>query len=150
MTRMNIEPLSAKHVPYVANIIKERWGISDEETKNEIERWMSDADNSICFVGIIDDTPVAFGLFDVQSKADPAIHSWNRQLWVEPAYRGSDYGNQLTLERFAWARKKGYESVYLSTETAKGYHSRFGWEVVKEEIKPDKTITIMRHDLSAF
>lgn len=123
---MNIEPLSLKYVPYVANIIKERWEISDEETMNEIERWMSDVDDSICFVGIVDDEPVAFGLFDVQSSVDQSIHSWNRQLYVEPLHRGSDYGHQLTLKRFRWAKSKGYESVYLSTEAAKDYHLRFG------------------------
>jgi GNAT superfamily N-acetyltransferase len=144
---MNIELLTPKYIPYVANVIKERWEISDEDTMREIKRWMSDRDDSACFVGVVDGAPVAFGLFDIQSDVDSAIHSWNRQLWVEPTHRGKDYGYKLTEARFLWAKEKGYKSVYLSTEAKKEYHLKHGWQVIREDVKNDKTITIMKYDL---
>lgn len=114
---------------------------------SEVNRWMLQDDHSVCFVGLVRDIPVAFAVFDVQSNVDPSITSWNRQLWVEPAHRGHRYGYALTVERFRWARSKGYDCVYLSTETAKDYHLKHGWQVVREENKDDRTITIMKYDL---
>ncbi|HEX9058660.1 MAG TPA: GNAT family N-acetyltransferase [Clostridia bacterium] len=147
LSYMQIEELSERHIPYVTKILMDRWEISEEKAHAEINRWILKSDNSICFVGVIKGVPIGFGLFDTQSDADPLLGPWNRQLYVEPQYRGSKYGFELTQKRFAWAKKKGYRTVYLSTEAAKDYHLRFGWQIVREDVKKDKTITIMKYDL---
>ncbi|KKQ36023.1 MAG: N-acetyltransferase GCN5 [Candidatus Nomurabacteria bacterium GW2011_GWB1_37_5] len=125
----------------------DRWEVSEEKAMKEIIRWMSKNDDSVCFVGIVNNIPIAIGVFDVQSNADKSLGPWNRQLYIEPAYRGENYGLELTQQRFIWAKEKGYKEVYLSTETVKRYHMKHGWQIVREEIKPDKIITIMRYDL---
>jgi hypothetical protein len=148
MKTMIIEQLSEKYISYVQDIIKQRWQIQESEALAEINRWISPDNNSVCFVGVIDGTAMAIGIFDVESKVDASIRSWNRQLFVEPVYRGNLYGHQLTYKRFIWAKERGYEYVYLATETAKLYHSKFGWETVREEKVNGVIQTIMRFDLS--
>jgi GNAT superfamily N-acetyltransferase len=144
---MKIHPLTNEYISYVIRIIADRWEISEKKASEEVARWMSDKDDSICFIGTIDNAPVAFGVFDILSGADPVLGPWNRQLWVEPQHRGSDYGHELTLARFSWARSKGYREVFLSTETAKDYHLKQGWQIIREDRKEKSIVTIMKYTL---
>jgi putative acetyltransferase len=55
-----------------------------------------------------------------------------KRLWVRPGFRGWGLGERLTRELFAWARKAGYEAVYLDTfpaamGSAYGMYVRLGF-----------------------
>ena len=132
---MKIQKLTpnSKHFRWVVEMIKERWGFPEKESIDEVQRWASEIDDSICFIGIVDDKPMAFGAFDVQSQIDISINAWNKQLWVNPKYNGNDYGHLLTQKRWEWARSKNYKKVYQSTKNP-GYPSQYGWKIVREYI----------------
>ena len=100
-----------------------RWGVEDDYATTEINRWLNNEDDSICYIGFIDNKPMATGVFDTVSDVDEAKDAWNTLLWVEPEFRGNGYGKRMTDKRFEYAKSKGYKKVYLDTEEAEQYHS---------------------------
>ncbi len=143
---MEVFKLTSEYIDYVSQIIMNRWDVDKDYSMVEIERWLGTSDKSICYVGVIDGKPMATGVFDTISDVDFSIPCWNTLLWVEPEYRGRGYGNVLTKKRFVYAKENGYETVYLDTVSAKDYHLKFGWEIVREFEKTDELYTIMKYD----
>jgi GNAT superfamily N-acetyltransferase len=144
---MVISELKSEHIDYVKSIIINRWNVSEQEAISEIERWIVNEDNSICFVGLVNDIPIATGVFDTISDIDYTISPWNTLLWVEPEYRGNNYGKLLTEKRFLHAEKSGYKEIYLDTVSAKDYHLKIGWEIVREFYKNNDLYIIMKFNL---
>lgn len=149
---MEITTLKPEYVDYVLGIIMKRWEVSKEEAQLEIDRWIVNKDESICFVGIIDDKPMATGVFETYSDVDTTIPCWNTLLWVEPEHRGKGYGEKMSETRFEYARRRGYKTIYLDTVNAKDYHlkTKFDWEIVREFDKNNEHYTIMKRDISDF
>ncbi len=145
--KMKIEKLSSEYLPYVIDRVTKWWGLSDAEAMQEIDRWMDDSNNSVCFIGVVNGKPMATAVFDTTSDVDYSISAWNTLLWVEPEYRGNDYGSLLTQERFSWARERGYDCVYLDTAEAKEYHLKHGWEEIMKVNYGNTDCVIMKYDL---
>lgn len=134
-------------VPFVIDIICNRWGYSKVAAAEQAECWMRNHNNSTCFVGVVDGKPMATGAFDPFSDVDETISPWNTLLWVEPEYRGKGYGNQLVQKRFEYARNLGYDTVYLDTADAMDYHLKFGWQIVKKTTYMGEYNTIMKYNI---
>src|ERR1035437_1863963 len=145
---MEITQLRPEHIDYVVNIIMDRWDDSKETALLEIERWLANKDNSICFVGIIDGKPMATGVFETFSTVDESIPCWNTLLWVEPKHRGNDYGKMMTEKRFEYAQRLGFKTIYLDTVNAKDYHLKCGWETIRTFDKNNEHYTIMKYDFN--
>ncbi len=145
---MQIIQLNEKYIDYVISIIEKRgWSCIPE---NEIKRWMNPISESICFVGIIDDKPMATGVFDDYSDVDESIKAWNTLLYVEPEFRGNGYGRMMTDVRFRWAKNLGHKEIFLDTHEAKNYHLKFGWNVVRNLNYQGENVIIMKHDLMSY
>jgi L-amino acid N-acyltransferase YncA len=54
-----------------------------------------------------------------------------RSVAIDPAHRSRGLGRQLVQERLEEARRRGIQEVYLLTETAHDYFSRFGFRLIK-------------------
>lgn len=121
-------------IDYVKSIILDRWGVDNDYAMTEINRWLNNEDKSICYVGIIDNKPMATGVFDTMNDVDETRSAWNTLLWVEPQYRGNGYGKIMTDKRFEYAKNKGFTKVYLDTEKAEEYHLEFGWKKVGDDV----------------
>lgn len=145
--KMDILKLKPEYIDYVVGIVMKRWSESKESALEEVNRWMQNKDNSICFVGIINGIPMATGVFETYSTVDESIPCWNTLLWVEPIYRGNGYGEMLTKKRFDYAKEHGYGVVYLDTVNAKDYHLKLGWEIIREFDKNDEHYTIMKYNI---
>lgn len=142
---MEIVNLNINYTEYAASIIKERWKVSDEYVSKKIQKYLSNQDNSICFIAIINNTPIGLGVFENTSSIDKDLFGWNCLLYIEPEYRGNNYGNLLTEKRFEHAISLGYKEIYLDTYNAKDYHLKFNWIPIKE-IKTERGIqTIMKY-----
>lgn len=123
-------------VDYVKSIIIDRWGVDNDYAMTEINRWINNEDKSICYIGIIDNKPMATGVFDTINDVgdDETKNAWNTLLWVEPQYRGNGYGKIMTDKRFEYAKNKGFQKIYLDTENAEKYHLKLGWKKVNDEV----------------
>lgn len=144
-----ITELNSEYIGYVTSVVMNRWGDSKEGALQEVERWLHNKDNSICFVGVINGKPMATGVFETYSTVDESIPCWNTLLWVEPEYRGNGYGKILSKKRFEYAEKLGYKAVYLDTIKAKDYHLKMelGWEIINEFDKDCEHYIIMKKEL---
>jgi len=131
---MNIVIATEKHRDYVISIIKIRWELSEDEANFEFDRWMKNDKKSICYVGLIDDSPMATGVVDFDRNEIIAqdMVPYNTLLYVEPNFRGHGYGNEMTKCRFEYVKNLGYNIIYLDTKDAKNYHLKFGWKIIKE------------------
>lgn len=134
---------------YVVHVVMDRWDDSQNEALLEVERWLQNKDNTICFVGVVNGKPIATGVFETYSTVDESIPCWNTLLWVDPEYRGNGYGALLSKRRFKYAKKLGYKSVYLDTIEAKDYHLKIklGWDVMRTFSRDNKNYTIMKKEL---
>jgi N-acetylglutamate synthase-like GNAT family acetyltransferase/SAM-dependent methyltransferase len=63
-------------------------------------------------------------------------HGLLRSVVVRPELRGRGVGEQLVLERLAWARSRGIQAVYLLTTTAAPFFARLGFRTVARERVP--------------
>jgi GNAT superfamily N-acetyltransferase len=131
---MEIVELAPIYQSYVAQVIVNRWNETLEKAMETTLRWLHNVEDSICFVGVKDGIPIATGVFETHNSIDESIKSWNRLLWVEPEYRGSNLGSLLTEKRFEYAKSIGCSEIYIHTVSAKNYHmnSNVGWEVFKD------------------
>lgn len=142
---MKIITAKQEHKEYVTSIIKMRWGVSDEEANSEFDRWYLNDQDSVCYVGIINDTPMATGVFDtVRDRSSLNISPYNTLLWVEPKYRGNEYGKILSNIRYEWAVNHGYQIIYLDTVDAYDYHVKMGWNLNKKLTYNNENYSIMQ------
>lgn len=93
---------------------------------------------------------------------DYGAHGLLRSLAVRPAHRCRGLGAELTHHALAVARSRGMRSVFLLTETAPSYFTRFAFRPAPREAAPQRlktsaeftgacpeTATCMRLDLDA-
>ena len=155
---MKIVELNTSHIDFLYSILSERWELDDPTTKPGralyyIYRWLSNVDNSICYIVEENNIPVGYGVFDTYNEEYKSKTPWCLSLWVHPDYRGHNYGQMLTQKRFEHARKLGYTEIYLDTMSAKDYHLKFGWEIIDEILyarhdeNPKTLLYIMKHEL---
>lgn len=126
----DIVEISSKYVDYVSNIIKSRWKVDDTECLSYVNSYLLKKNGDNCFVATEDELPIGVGVFNVDNDVGVDVHPWCGLLWVEPEYRGSGVGYQLTLKRFEWARKLGYKKIYLCFDESniESYHIKHGWK----------------------
>ncbi len=144
---MEIIELNSEYINYAVGIVMNRWDESKDGALKEVNRWLNNEGNSICFIGIINGKPIATGVFETYSTVDESIPCWNTLLWVETEYRGNGYGILMSEKRFEYAKKLGHKTVYLDTVNAKNYHLKFGWEIIREFDKNSEHYTIMKYNL---
>jgi amino-acid N-acetyltransferase len=60
-----------------------------------------------------------------------------RSAAVDDAWRGRGVGSALTTERLAWAEKEQLAAIFLLTETAADFWSRFGFIHIPRDAAPD-------------
>jgi GNAT superfamily N-acetyltransferase len=133
---------------FVFDTIKRRWEVSEEESLSFVERYLTKRNNANCFVSIYDDVPMGMEAFNINNDIGVDLHPWCVGLWVHPKYRGRGVGNKLTLHIFNWAKKLGYEKIYLDTVGAELYHLKFGWKKtgIIGMYRNEPTV-VMEHDL---
>lgn len=140
---MKIIEINESHREYVTSIIKMRWGVSDEEAQNEFNRWLVNNQNSICYVGIINDKPMATGAFDTEIDNILKISPYNTLLYVEPEYRGNGYGKLLSEIRYKYALEHNYKVIYLDTIDAYKYHLKFDWKLERNFVYNNESYSTM-------
>lgn len=59
-----------------------------------------------------------------------------RSAAVDDAWRGQGVGSALTTERLAWAEKEQLSAIFLLTETAADFWSRFGFIHIARDAAP--------------
>jgi len=129
---------------FVIKIMQYRWSVDEEYAKTEIRRYLTYFEDSKCFVGLLNNEPIAVGVFDICNEdVDKTLNPWNLLLWVEPGYRGHGYGKLITQARFNYAKQIGFDTIYLDTIDMEPYHTKHGWKTIK---KIDKYI-IMKYKL---
>jgi GNAT superfamily N-acetyltransferase len=61
----------------------------------------------------------AAGCVALKSIASPAVAESNacemKRLWVDGGFRGHGLGRRLVEEALGWARREGFEAIYLDT-----------------------------------
>ncbi len=155
---MLIEELSEKYINFLSEILSERWELDDPTTKpgeafNYINRWIKNIDNSICYIGIVDNMPIGYAVFDPYNELYEKLTPWCLSLWVHENYRGKGYGYLFTQKRFEYAKNLGYTNIYLDTLQAKDYHLKFGWDIIdtitykRNDSDYNKPLYIMKHKL---
>lgn len=143
------------HRYFVVNVIKERWGVSEEEADSEFTRWINNDQNSICYIGLFKvnaqsgkEELMATAVFDtVREESGLNISPYNTLLFVQPKYRGNGFGKLLSEIRYEWALKNGYKIIYLDTLDSGKYHEKVGWKFLKHIEHNDKKFTIMHRIL---
>lgn len=127
----------------------DRWEVDSNYAILEINRWLGKNDDSICYIGIIDNMPIATGVFDIISDVDEKLGPWNTLLWIDPKYRGNNYGRLLFEKRIEYAKSKGYKNIYLDTVNAENYHLKFGWKTIDKLKYHNEVVTIMKLDINS-
>jgi len=149
---IDIVEINESHRDYVTSIIRNRWNVSAEESNDEFNRWLRNDRDSICYVCLHENSPVATAVFDTVREEILDISPYNTLLWVEPEFRGNNIGRILTEKRFEWALSKGYKIIYLDTLDAMEYHKKQGWTYLRSVKHNDKEYSIMfyilDHELS--
>ena len=147
---LEIIPAKEEHRDYVVSIIEKRWQLSKEDANFEFNRWLANDKNSICYVGTINNIPMATGVFDTNIDEEIGITPYNTLLWVEPQCRGNSYGIKLRNIRFKWAKEKGYKEVFLDTHSSREYHEKNGWEFIKHIQYKNLKMSIMKYNLDNY
>ena len=124
---LSVVEIQPHHSNFVSNIIEDRWEVTKEESLSFVRRYLTKRNSANCFVAVYDDMPIGMEAFNVSNDIGVDLHPWCIGLWVNPKYRGYGIGNKLTLRIFNWAKKMGYEKIYLDTVSAEPYHLKFGW-----------------------
>ena len=150
---MKIVKLSEQYRTFLSEILSERWELDDPatnptETDNYINRWISHKDNSICYIGIIDDKPIGYAVFDTYNELYESLTPWCLSLWIHEDYRGNGYGYLFSKKRFEYAKNLGYSKIYLDTAQAKDYHLKFGWELIEIIKYKEIPLYVMEHKLN--
>ncbi len=146
---MEIVKISETHRSYVTNVIKARWQVNPEEANSEFSRWLCNDKDSVCYVGLVDNKPMATGAFDtVRDEGGLDISPYNTLLWVEPEFRGNGYGKLLTAARAEWAIGNGHQIIYLDTIDAEKYHEKQGWKLTRRVHHNNSDYAIMHKILS--
>jgi len=60
-----------------------------------------------------------------------------RSAAIDVAWRGRGIGQALTRDRIGWARGRGLRALYLLTETAPAWFTRFGFEAIDRADVPE-------------
>lgn len=66
-------------------------------------------------------------LFDNDLKRLPELTPWLAALYVDECYRGRGYAKVLIKHLVSEVEKRGYQQLYLRTETAGEYYKKLGW-----------------------
>lgn len=66
---------------------------------------------------------------DLNSRQD--LYPWLACLYVDPEYRGKAIGSLLLEHAIQEAAKKGFKSVYLTTDL-EDYYEKYGWTHTSE------------------
>ena len=61
---------------------------------------------------------------DLVSRQD--LSPWLACLYVDPSFRGKSIGSKLLAHAVQEASRKGYETLYLTTDHI-GYYEKYGW-----------------------
>ena len=145
---MEIVELSDVYYNWFVNYLSIRWDMTKEESMGYVDRWIKREDKSICFIGLINNDPMAFGVFDTVHEEFSDLSPWCIALWVKPEFRGNGYGFMLSEKRFEYAISLGYKEIYLDTYMAKDYHKKMGWMELERRIgKYIESLTIMKRPL---
>jgi N-acetylglutamate synthase-like GNAT family acetyltransferase len=129
--------------------MQQRWKVSEEFALNETKRYLINENNCVCYIITIDNKPIGTGIFDIYNEIDETLSPWNSMLYIEPEYRGNDFGQMLVQKRLEWANEHDFKEVYLDTYNAKDYHLKFGWQIVKQIETERGTSTIMKYKIKS-
>ncbi len=121
--------IKEKHSEFVSQVIQDRWNISEKKALQLVDGYLSNTNNSACFVAEHNGLPIGMGTFHVNNDVKIDLHPWCIGLWVKPKHRGHGIGYKISLKRFSLARKLGYEKIYLDTVNAEEYHKNLDGKI---------------------
>lgn len=128
MSRFKVLEINSNFVGYVWNLIHKRWDVSLDTALTFTNNYLIRKNNAACFVACDGNKPVGMGVFQLDNDLDIDYSPWLMGLYVETEYRGRGLGYRITKKRFRWAKRLGYDLIYLDTEKAEKYHEKFGWK----------------------
>lgn len=148
MDKFKIVEINCNYIGYVWDLIHRRWDVSLERALRYTNDFINNNNHCACFLACDNHKPVGMGVFMLENDLDINYSPWLVGLYVEEKYRGNGLGYKITKKRFKWARRLGYDGIYLDTEKAEKYHEKFGWirtgDICYRNGNPT---TIMWHDL---
>jgi|SRR5690554_2246504 len=84
---------------------------------------------------------------DFISRMD--LFPWICALYIEPAYRGNNYGKLLIDQAISDASKAGFDAVYLATDHIR-YYEKFDFTYIGEGYHPwGKSSRIYKYDIKS-
>ncbi|SHH81862.1 GNAT family N-acetyltransferase [Clostridium intestinale] len=89
----------------------------------------------LTFIALMDNKPVGtVGLWrsDLLSRQD--LCPWLSALFVKEEYRSKNIGQELQLFLIDYCRKKGYEEIFLYTDS-NNYYEKTGWQYLDDGIE---------------
>lgn len=95
-------------------------------------------------VAIEDDRPIGSVCFIESDMAErPHLTPWLAALYVLPAYRQRGVGSQLVTQLVHYAKKAGFNRIYLSADDQISLYEGLGFEIVETDVGPHR-LTIMQ------
>jgi GNAT superfamily N-acetyltransferase len=99
------------------------------------------------FVALLDSVPVGTATVldhDIDTERRPELTPWLAAVYVTPEARHKGIGEQLVSQATAFARSKGFETVYLWTTDQRHWYERLGWEPLEQFEKNGVLVSFLK------
>lgn len=155
---MQIEYLKhrVEYIPTIAKWFYEEWGhYYPELTIEDIEKRLYKRTNKdkipLALVAIESDEvlgTVSLKKYDMDNREQ--YTPWLASMYVREDMRKKGIGAKLVEAIEDKAKDLGIKTLYLYTPDAKGYYSRFGWQILETVWYRGTNVTVMVKDLGAL
>ncbi len=145
----------ADHRDIIATLARwsyEEWSyLHPERTLSDVERLISEGSNKeqipISLVAI--DKGKVIGMIALKIsdfKARPNLSPWLAGLYVDKLHTRKGVGTKLVHEIEKLAARLGASKLYLVTDDAEKFYSKFGWSVQERTVWQGLSVTVMEKD----
>ena len=101
------------------------------------------------FVALRDSVPVGTATIldhDIDTERRPDLTPWLAAVYVIPEARHKGIGEQLVSKATAFAKSKGFETVYLWTTDHRSWYEHLGWRLLEEFEKNGALVSFLKFE----
>lgn len=146
--------LYENHLPKLAEWMFNEWGkynpsSSLEKTKSKLQEHLNLDKLPITWIALLNDKPVGTCSLRVNDGIRTDLAPWLGSLYVDPAARGQQIGENLIEVTKTKARMLGYKKLYLLAYdlTIPDWYSSLGWEHVGKDMLNGHDVNVMSINL---